>query len=199
MSTHDSTKDFWNFAVIFTGSLDKAKVKYLEYLANNEAKEVNRYALENSTHPKENNLSESDKISTKEYYKKIKYVLSVFNYPVFENIKDSIAKASTYELKGDGFDAKAKLLEDGSLLVLKDSIAHNTTKLGLKGWSRAKRETFIEDGTFIIYNEQSYKYTKDVLFKTSSAAGATTSGRSINGWTAWKDDKGITLDENLRK
>ena len=45
----------------------------------------------------------------------------------------------------------------------------------------------------------SYKYTKNVLFKTPSAAAATTLGSPVNGWDAWKDKDGNILDDNLRK
>ena len=54
--SHDANKDFWNTAVIFTGGLDKAKIKYLEFLATNKAGEVDRYSLVNSVSPKENSL-----------------------------------------------------------------------------------------------------------------------------------------------
>lgn len=43
------------------------------------------------------------------------------------------------------------------------------------------------------------KKQKDYLFKSPSAAAATTTGRPINGWTAWRDESGNTLDSNLRK
>lgn len=200
LTTHDLTKEFWNTAVIFTGGLDKAKVKYLEYLANKEAGTVARFALENNTAPKENNLAEFDEISTKDYFKKIKYTLSVLGYPVFENIKESTKNAPLYFLKAEGADAKAQLLADGSLNVLKGSLARIRETESFWGWSQAARKRFLEDGTFVDNGDGvSYSYRKDVLFKSPSAAAATTTGRPINGWTAWKDEAGNSLDENVRK
>lgn len=59
---------------------------------------------------------------------------------------------------------------------------------------------FFKDGTFEIQESlKTFLITRDILFKSPSAAAATLSGRSINGWTAWKDKDGNTLDENLRK
>ena len=200
LSTHDSKKDFWNVAVGIIGGLDKAKIKYLEYLANKEASLVARFDLENSTAPAENKLSEFDQVSISEYFEKVKFVLSALGYPVFESISSSILNKKIYVLKRDGADAKAQLLEDGSLNVLKGSIARIKETKSFWGWSLAARRRFLEDGTIKDQgNNVSYVYTKDVLFKSPSAAAATTLGRPANGWTEWKDEQGNTLDENLRK
>lgn len=200
LTTHDSKKDFWNTAIIFTRGLDKAKVKYLEFLANKEAAAVARFDLENNTEPRVNKLAEHDEISTKDYFEKIKYFLSVLGYPVFESIIKSISDKKLYYLKGDGTDARAQLLNDNSLNVLKGSLARKRQTKSFWGWSLAARKRFIEDGTLVDSGDGiSYRYTRDVLFKSPSAAAATTKGRAANGWTNWKDDKGNTLDENLRK
>ncbi len=105
-----------------------------------------------------------------------------------------------YYRKAEGSEARAQLLSDGSLNVLKDSLARIRETEAFWGWSQAARKRFLEDGTFAENGDgMSYVYTKDVLFKSPSAAAATTTGRPINGWTAWKDEAGNTLDENLRK
>lgn len=195
---HDANKDFWNFAVIFTGGLDKAKVRYLEYLAT--SKHTGRFDILNSTERNENALKEYDEISTKDFFETVKFVLSVLGYPVFEEVGKSISDSKIYTLKADGSDAKAQLLDDGSLNVFKGSLARIKETETFFGWSKAAREKFISDGTLVKNDDNiSYIYTRDVLFKSPSAAAATTTGRSINGWTAWKDEKGNTLDENLRQ
>lgn len=200
LTNHDLNKDFWNTAIIFIGGLDKAKVKYLEFLANKEAAIVARFDLENNTEPKINKLSEFDEISTKDYFEKIKYILSVLGYPVFESVKKSILNKKIYTFKTDGAEAKAQLLDDGSLNVLQGSLARIRETGSFGGWSLAARKRFLEDGTLKDSGDGvSYIFTRDVLFKSPSAAAATTSGRSANGWTAWKDEEGNSLDENLRK
>lgn len=197
---HDANKDFWNIAIIFTGALDKAKIKYLEYLSTNEAEKVNRYDLMNSVSPKENSLSEFDMVSTQDYFSKINYILAVLGYPVFQSINQSISNDKIYLLTADGTDARSQLLEDGSLNVLKGSLARKRETKSFFGWSQAARKRFLEDGTLKDNGDEiSYELTRDVLFKSPSAAAATLTGRPINGWTAWKDEKGHSLDENLRK
>lgn len=197
---HGVNKDFWNIAIVFTGGLDKAKIKYLEFLSTTEAKKINRYDLLNDVSPKENMLSEFDAVITQDYFSKMNYILAVLGYPVFQNIKESISSDKIYSLKSEGADARSQLLEDGSLNVLKGSYARMRETESLTGWSLAARKKFIEDGTFKEKGDgTSYVFTRDVLFKSPSAAAATVVGRSSNGWTMWKDESGNTLDENLRK
>lgn len=198
--SHDANKDFWNMAIIFTGGLDKAKIKYLEFLSTNSASEVNRYNLINSVSPKENSLSEFDTVSTQDYFAKIDYLLTVLGYPVFKGINESITSSKTYYLKGPGTDAKSQLLDDGSINVLKGSLARIEDVESFSGWSLAAKKKFIEDGTLKDNGDGvSYVLTRDVLFKSPSAAASTMKGRATNGWTNWKDENDNTLDENLRK
>lgn len=200
ITTHDQTKDFWNISIIFIGGVDKAKVRYLEYLANKKAKEVNRFDLENNVTPQKPHLNEPDEIAVLDYFERIKYILSVLGYPVFENVTESIIDSQIYHLKAEGVEAKAQLLEDGSLNVLKGSTARIRETEAFWGWSLNARNQFLKDGTLKNCGDGiSYIYTQDVLFKSPTAAAATTLGRPVNGWTAWKDELGNTMDENLRK
>ncbi len=201
LNDHDAKKDFWSNAIVFVGGLDKAKVRYLEWIATQEAKEVGRYEIMNSVGRKENSLTEYDEISTRDFFQKMKYVLSILDYPIFENIKESISDSKIYYLKTkEGVDAKAQLLSDGSLNVLKGSLARMRETEAFWGWSKAARKKFLDDGTLVENGDSvSYRYTRDTLFNSPSAASATTLGSPSNGWTAWKDEQGNTLDDNLRK
>lgn len=197
---HDNKKDFWNSAIIFTGGLDKAKVKYLEFLSTSTAISVNRYNLTNTVSPKGNSLSEFDMVIAQDYFNKIKYILEVLNFPVFQDIKNLIFSKDLYYLNGENFQGNGQLLSDGSINVLAGSIAKLEESKSFGGWSKTARMEFCNDGTFVKQNDsKTFLVTRNVLFKSPSAAAATLSGRSINGWTAWKDKDGNTLDENLRK
>ncbi len=200
IANHNSNKDFWTIAVIFTGGLNRAFVKYLEYKTTTIAHEADRMIVQNKVQPQENTLSEFEKVTVEQYFENIQFILGAIGYEVFETVAESISDAKIYHLKAEGADAKAQLLADGSLNVLKGSLARIREAESFWGWSQAARKRFLEDGTFVDHGDgKSYSYTKDVLFKSPSAAAATTTGRAINGWTAWKDDAGNTLDDNLRK
>lgn len=200
ITNHDSNKDFWNRAVVFTGGLNRAFVKYLEYKATTLAHEVNRMVVQNKVQPQENSLSEFEKITADQYFENVQFILEAIGYQVFDTVAESIYDAKLYYLKSDGADAKAQLLEDGSLNVLKGSVARIRETESFWGWSKDARERFLKDGTLVDNGDGvSYLFTKDILFKSPSAAAATTTGRPANGWTSWKDESGNTLDENLRK
>jgi hypothetical protein len=200
IANHDSNKDFWNTAVIFTGGLNRAFVKYLEYRATTMAHNADRMIVQNKVQPQENTLSESEKVIVEQYFENVQFILGAIGYEVFETVAESIADKKLYYLKAEGVDAKAQLLADGSLNVLKGSLARIRQVDSFWGWSKAARERFLQDGTFADKGDGlSYLYTKDVLFKSPTAAAATTVGYSVNGWDVWKDDAGKTLDENVRK
>ncbi len=200
IANHDSNKDFWNVAVVFTGGLNRAFVKYLEYRATTLAHEAGRMIVQNKVQPQENTLSEFEKVTVEQYFENLQFILVAIGYEVFDKVAESLSDLKLYYLKAEGSDARAQLLADGSLNVLKGSLARIRETEAFWGWSQAARKRFLEDGTFVENGDGvSYVYTKDTLFKSPSAAAATTTGRPINGWTAWKDEVGNTLDENLRK
>jgi len=200
IASHDSNKDFWNVAVIFTGSLNRAFVKYLEYRATTLAHEVGRMVVQNKVQPQENTLSEFEKVIVEQYFENVRFILETMGYQVFDTVIESVSDQKLYYLKVDGTNARAQLLADGSLNVLKGSLARIRETESFWGWSQSARKKFIEEGSLVENGDGlSYIYTKDIVFKSPTAAAATTMGRPVNGWTAWKDESGNTLDENLRK
>jgi hypothetical protein len=197
LGSHDIQKDYWNTALVFLGPPDR---NYLESASAKLAKESNRYIVKNSVQPRQEELNEFDKIKNERYFDGVKKILNTFDLPVFESVKDSIIDTNIYVLKADGVEAKAQLLDGGNLNVLAGSSARIRETEAFWGWSQNTRKQFIQDGTFIEKGDDvSYILTKDFIFKSPSAAAATMTGRPINGWTAWKDEKGNTLDDNLRK
>lgn len=199
IANHDANKDFWDMAIVFTGGLNRADVKYLEYQATTLATNAKRLLVQNKVQPQENTLSEFQKVSVDQYFENIRFVLSAFQYSVFESAEESVIDNTIYQLEADSVSAKARVLEDGTLEVFAESTARIRETESFGGWSKAARERFVKEGIFIIKDEESYILKENIIFKSPSAAAATLVGRSINGWTAWKDENGNTLDENLRK
>lgn len=198
ITSHNAKKDFWDEAIVFTGELNKAHVKYLEHKAVQLARQAGRMQLENSTTPPENKLSEYDKVGVELFFSNVKFILEAFGYDIFKSLEESVTGNKLFYLQGKNFDASARLLDNGSMIVLAGSHASITETNSFGGWAQAARRQYLGDGT-IVADGESYRFTKDVTFRTPSAAAATVSGRSINGWTAWKDEMMMTLDENIRK
>jgi predicted type IV restriction endonuclease len=83
---------------------------------------------------------------------------------------------------------------------LKGSTARIKETPSFDGWARMKRQRLLQDGILVKTEDgDSYIFMKDVVFKSPSAAGATVTGRAVNGWMVWKDEEGNSLDKNLRK
>lgn len=199
LENHDLNKDNWHLAMVFTGQVDKADVKYLENKSTLLAREINRYQVLNKVQPQENKLSEFKKISADNYFEKVQFIMSSLGYPLFQETK-STSDSKTYSLKIENIVARGKLLDDGNFMVLKDSEARiKETNSFVGGYAYAARREFLNNGTLVQSGNQSYVFTKDVIFNSPSASGATIAGTATNGWLAWKDNQGNTLDENVRK
>lgn len=197
LGSHDIQKDYWNTALIF---LNPPNRNYLESISARLAREANRYIVKNSVQPRQEILAEFDRIMNERYFDGVKKILGTFDLPVFESIKDSIIDTKMYYLKAEGVEARAQLLDGGNLNVLAGSTARIRETEAFWGWSQNARRQFVIDGTLVEKGDEiSYVLTKDYFFKSPSAAAATLTGRPINGWTAWKDEQGNTLDDNLRK
>lgn len=192
------TKDFWDTAVAFTGGLNKAHVKYLEHLATKLAKDAGRMDMDNVVQPPENSLSDFDQVAVGQYFEQMQFILSSLSYEIFDPIEESITDDTLYYLSGNNFDARAQLLDNGNMLVLAGSTASIKQSGSFGGWAEAARATYLEQGILKKVNDSSYEFTRDQIFKKPSPAAAVVAARSINGWTAWKDVTGSTLDQNQR-
>jgi len=202
LTSHDRTRedDEWNTAIVFTGGLHSTYTRYLESISVRLARDADRYEIANRTDPTEAVLTGAQKETADEFFEKIKYLITFLGYQFFQKVSESLSDQAFYFLKADNADARAQLLEDGSLNVLKDSLARVRETEAFFGWSKAARQKFLEDGTLKKeVDGLSYIFTRDVVFNSPTAAAATVTGRPINGWTAWKDDQGNTLDENVRR
>lgn len=200
--SHDSTRedDQWNTALVFVGQLDSTFIKYLESISLELAKKANRYSIFNAASPKENTLSESQKIVAAEYFERVKLITGMLGFTLFDIVSESVVGTNIYYLKSEGADAKAQLLDDGSINVLAGSLARIRETEAFFGWSKVARQKFIEEGAMEVTDgDISYRFTRDIVFSSPTAAAATVTGRPINGWTAWKDGSGKTLDENIRQ
>jgi hypothetical protein len=199
LTDHDSSKDYWNIAVVFTGGLDRADVKYLENKSVNLSKQIDRYGVQNKTEPLENKLSEAKKIVADEAFERIKLILSFLGFTLFQEISGLAESFEIYTFKTDKALATGRLLDTGEFIVFAGSTARIKETEAFRGSGPALRRRLVDEGVLAPINEESYKFTKDYIFTSPSAAADTIAGRSSNGWTAWKDKNGKTLDENKRK
>ena len=122
--------------------------------------------LENSTIPQENRLSEYDKVGVELFFSNVKFILEAFGYDIFKSIEESVSSGETYYLKGKGFDATARLLDNGGMIVLAGSLASISETPSFGGWAQAARRqdtrsgTLVEEGTLSIHQRCNISKTK---------------------------------------
>lgn len=194
-------KDYWNFALVFTGETE-IDVQYLENLCNSTAREADRYEVKNSTGTPGRNISDFQKVTNDDFFDKIKFITSLLGYPLFQQTPKEKQVDNVYyfeDVKNKDASGKGSLLPSGEFVVFANSKARINETPSFVGSGRRLRKRLVDEGILRVLDEKSYIFTRDYIFKTPSAAGDAVMGRSTNGWTAWKDDKGNTLDQNLRK
>lgn len=196
---HDGGKEFWNTAVVFTGGLNRAHVKFLENKSISLAKRINRYEIQNQVEPLENRLSDFEKVEVEDFFEKLQLVLDMFGFALFQEVPTKQNLSETYSFQRDGAEATGTLLDTGEFIVFKGSTARIREVKGFADSSRSVLRNNLEQEGVLERQTDYLVFLKDYIFTSPSAAADTVAGGSVNGWTAWKDREGKTLDENKRK
>jgi hypothetical protein len=201
--SHDANREIneWNTALVFVGKLDAALIKYLESVSLNLAKRANRYEVFNSATPKENKLSEAQKINVSDYFSRVCSITGLFGYKLFDEIVNRKSSVIYHfeDVKNKDGSGRGTILDTNEFIVFKGSLARIEQTKSFGGSGLHLRNKLIENGILKKINNKSYIFIQDNIFSSPSAASNTIAGRSTNGWGAWRDEKGNTLDENLRK
>lgn len=193
---HVAEKDFWTECVVFISkdnNLNKAHIKYLENHLYMLAKDSKRYEILNSNVPTESSISEMDRAEMDEFIDNMRLILSVLGHKVLEPSITSTEKKNeiVFFLQDRmGIRAKGKPTSEG-FAVLKGSTIAEEVASSLSKSVLNKRQQMIDQG---IINEKN-QFTQDWLFTSPSLAASIIVGYSINGRTAWKTAKGISLKE----
>lgn len=198
---HYGNKEFWNYAVVFVGDLDRADVKYLENKSVALAKSAGRHDIKNHVEPLENTLSEAKKAAADDFFKRMQTVLSLLSLTLFEEVSVQDA-GKRYHLKAEATEAQGNLLENGEFIVYAGAKGRQREAASFqgKGFASSLRQQLISKKIIEWdFSDQSFLLTEDYVFTSPSAAAATLAGRSINGWDAWRDEQKKTLNENVRQ
>lgn len=198
---HNKDKDFWNIGIAIvsrTGSFTKAHGKLLEWLSIDKANRAGRYSLDNGNAGGEPNVPEWMRADVAEVFETADVLLSTLGYPIFEPaVSKTTEERDVFYCKRGGADARGVYNEEG-FVVLKGSVARLDTALSSHDSVEPRREELVGSGV-LSATKGGYRFERDWVFTTPSAAAAIVSGGSANGWIEWKNGKGQTLDEVYRK
>ena len=193
---HDSKKAFWQKALLFISkdaAMTKADVQYLEHLAIAEAKQSNAYVLDdNKQTPKAPNLPEYRKDDMDGFFEDVKFLTSFIGCAIFDVNKpkeDHVFYAKTYNCDARGF------YQANGFTVMKGSVLAKAVVPSFK-W-KEKRQQLLEQ--YAVNKGDKLVLGSDITFASPSTASMFVLGRPSNGWVAWKDKDGQTLDSVYRK
>lgn len=213
LQNHLLNKGFWNEVVFFISkdeNLTKAHVKYLESRIIQIAHKAKRCKIENFNQPQLSALPLADRDSMEEFLEQIKMLVGLFGHKVLEEINQFQPKLpsapvslepvlnitetpSNVELflSVSAMHAKAVQTNEGIVVLAGSDATANITEslsLGYRGF----RQKLIDTGD-LQFDGKKYKFQKDILFSSPSAAAAIVAGYSFNGLNGWRNSHGKTL------
>jgi hypothetical protein len=202
LSQHHRNKDFWNYGIVIISKINaftKTHVKYLEHIAIKMAQDVNRWQLENGVNTNMPFVTESIEADMLDCFETTKILLSTLGFPLFDSIsrENNRVAEDIYKMKSKEALAEGNLIDDG-FVVFKGSKAVKDTLKSCHKYMIDLRNKLIDSGILSLVNNV-YEFTEDYIFSSPSTAGGVVSGRPTNGWKAWKNAVGKTLDENKRQ
>ena len=202
LSSHHSTKDFWQRALVLvsrTNSLTQTHALFLEWHCLKLASEASRYSVENGNAGSKPHTPAPLEADCLEIFETGSILLSTLGFPIFEPVAKNAGQADeVFYCTAAGSDGRGILTDDG-FVVLKGSIGRKDNVPSIKGTSDERfRAKLVEAG---VMREEGKKviFEKDHLFGSPSMAGIALLGRTTNGWLTWKAKDGRTLDELKRR
>ncbi|MGI5873449.1 MAG: GIY-YIG nuclease family protein [Bacillota bacterium] len=200
LQAHTFEKDgsYWTEAVILVtldGSLDKAKIKYLENRFHSIVIETNRYIVKNGNTPPQSPVQKKVRDMLEEFIMNTQLIMPALGHKVFEP-RPSADQDSADEddllyfsrNHGKGGQATGKVADDG-FWVLKGSYIFPVVADYVPTGVAKARERYAD-----LINNQGI-LTQDVSFGSPSYASSFVCGKNSNGLTEWKNKDGVTLKE----
>lgn len=196
-------------------NLTKAHARYLESRLTSIAKESGRAEVLNGNVPPTGVLAESDIADMEYFIEQIELVLPVLGFDILKKTRgrptktggidgDTLAKMHPPGRSGPNIEkidliltdqrtgvvARA-ILDEAEYVVLEGSTARSTPQASLEQHLSsyfALRESLISDGALVSVVDQPalLRFSRDVVFRSPSAASAVILGRSDNGRRTWK-------------
>lgn len=199
MQPHSFEKDgsFWTEVVIYItpdGSLDKARIKYLENRFHALVNESDRYIVKNGNTPPQPPFQKKVRDLLEEFIINARLLMLALGHKVFEPQPSATKSNTEDELfyfsrnQGKGGKAFGKIADDG-FWVLKGSYINPQIASYLQPGLIKKRQQYAND------IDKKGILQKDICFGSPSYASSFVCGRNSNGLVEWKNKDGKTLKE----
>ena len=201
IQSHLKNKEFWTRVVFFTSkdeNLTKVHVKYLEARLIEMATEAGRSRVENGNSPQRPALPRADRDAMEEFLGPIATLLGALGFPFLQPIptasNGTAASGGRMSFKPAKrvIDAQGAWVND-EFVVYAGSIGDLETRHHLGSGYRQLKEALMEDKSIVKVSDKTFRFTRDVLFSSPSAAAAVLAGGAYNGREAWKDTSGRSI------
>lgn len=207
------SKDFWNRTVVITSKdehLTKSLVRYLESHLTSVISSANRATRIGGTAPEPPKLPESDLADMKYFASQIELILPVLGFNFVVPVPHVSDKGQTSDIVPPILDTKptilageqespvfvctvpitggvAKMKESGGeFVVFTGSKAKGVVGGGFPKGYVVRRDQLIQDGTLVLGEKNELVFTRDVPFKSPSAAASIVKGSAAAGTTTWQ-------------
>lgn len=191
----------WQQAVVVLSRADSLTAThslYLERLCIQSAKEAGRYVVENDTNGNRLNTTRPLEAECEELLETAKVLIATLGYRVFTPPLQSPEPESLFFCTAAGTDARAQYNPEG-MVVLKGSKARLSCAENFKEKPLYKMRQGLVEAGILVSDGEHLLFAQDHPFQSPSSAAAIVVGNSMNGWAAWKDSRGRTLDEVKRQ
>ena len=197
LTDHDRNKDFWQKAIMFladskTFTLDM--ISGLEEYAIVKAHEAKRYKVENTVKPKYE-IDDYDLPLIEEVYEEIQFVMATQGYKM-DNAKTNRNQEEIFHTTRNGVTAFGRFSGD-KFEVIEDSQIDFSKQTHFEKYN-ILRNKLLQSGDIVLHGDK-YILKRTLEFNSPSGAGCFILGYNVNGWTAWKNKDGKTLNEIYRK
>ena len=191
----EKEKYYWTTAVIFTGrDLNKALIRYLEDRFVSEARKAKRYTVLTKNTYGKTVLKESQIAAMEEFIDNVKVLINALGYkvlvPMVLNSPAAQADNEKLTFTMGGASGEGYVTTEGFVLLA-------GAKLNEKVSEKSMTKGFLElrNKLFAAGKIKDLVTTEDILFSSSSAAGAVLAGYNVSGPMNWKNASGKSLKE----
>ena len=195
--TFQKNDTYWKEAITFVatdGSLDKARVKYLEHRFYTLAKEAERDVVKNSNTPTQSPLSKAVRDELEQFIRNAELILPVLGHRTLESMRLVTANMQAEDLLyfsrngGKGGRGLCRMTEDGFWVLKGSYIYPNLSASAPNGIRKARKE-------YARIIDQNSILQENIRFSSPSYAASFVCGKSSNGLKEWKNKDGVSLKD----
>lgn len=191
----EKEKYYWTTAVIFTGrDLNKALIRYLEDRFVSEARKAKRYTVLTKNTYGKTVLKESQIAAMEEFIDNVRVLINALGYKVLEPmvLNSSVSHTDNEKLifTMGGASGEGYVTTEGFVLLAGAKLNEKVSEKSMTKGFLEQRNKLLAAGKI-----KDLVTTEDILFSSSSAAGAVLAGYNVSGPMNWKNASGKSLKE----